>query len=99
MARKGLGRLTVFGGMLEDVGVDAMGVGVEDLRSGVLGAECFDLLTQQLVVSAGDLVEVAQAAMAIVFRVLPAVEGEHGGHASQRRQVHHHDRVGDGHDH
>ena len=76
-----------------------MGVAIQDLRSRVLGPESNDLVSQQFVVSLGDLVQLAQAAMAIVFRLGATVEGEHGGDASQRRQVHHQNGICSGHEH
>jgi hypothetical protein len=91
--------LTVALGVVEDVGVDAVRVGVEDQGGRVLGAQGDDLLVELLVVGVGDLVDVAQAAEFVVFRLGAAVEGENGGDASQRRQVHYQDRLGDGHDH
>ena len=47
----------------------------------------------------GDGVQFLQAAMAVVLGARAAVEGEHGGDASQRGQVDDQDGLGNGHVH
>lgn len=67
--------LTVALGILEDVGVDALRVAIQDFGSRVLSPEGNDLLLQQLVVSAGDFVEITQATIAIVLGLGATVQG------------------------
>ena len=74
-----------------------MRVGVHDGPFGVLGSQGDDRLVQLLVVGVGDGVEVAEAAVLVVLGLGAAVEGEHGGDASERGQVDHHHRVRGGH--
>ena len=85
-------------GVVEDVGVHAVSVAVQQLHFRVLGPQVIHLVGQQLVVVRGDFVEVAEAAMAVVFGVGVAVEREHGGHASEGREVDDEDGFGSGHD-
>jgi hypothetical protein len=89
---------TVFGRVLEDIGVHAMCVAVEQLGIRVLDPECCNSLSEQFVVMLRDRVQALQAAMAVIFRLRATVEGEQCRDTSQRRQVHHQNRLGNGHD-
>jgi len=91
-ARRQRRRHVVGRGGLEDVEVHAIGVGVHQRGIGVLGSQGRHLLAQQRVVSARDVGELFQAAVIVVDFVGAAVQGEHGGDATQGRQTQNHDR-------